>query len=187
MSLKPLLLALALASSSAAMAQTPAASTPAKKALVAKILALQQPAIEGLARQLVEQPAVQMLQQAGGALQRVPADKREQVAKDMQADARKYAEEMTPMVRDRAIKLAPTTIGALLEEKFTEDELKQIVAILESPVNKKFGALGPEMQKQLSEKLVADSRGIVEPKVKALEQSFVKRLEAPLAGASAPK
>jgi len=186
--MKPMLLALALAATTA-QAQTAASapSSPAKKALIAKVLALQQPGIEAMARQLAEQPAMQMLQQANAALQRLPADKREGVAKDIQADARKYADEATPLVRASAIKLAPSTIGALLEEKFTEDELKQVVALLESPVNRKLQALGPDMQRALGEKLVAETRPTVEPRVRALEQSIVKRLEPPAAGASAPK
>src|SRR4051812_1369982 len=184
--MKPLLLALALAATAGAHAQNaPAAasapakpmapSSPAKKALVAKVLQLQQPGIEVLARQMAEQPAVQMMQQAGQALQqRVPAERREAVAKDIQADARKYAEEATPIVRDRAVKLAPSTIGALLEEKFNEDELKQIISILESPVNRKYQAMTGDMQRVLGEKLVAETRPLIEPKVKALEQTIIK-------------
>lgn len=190
----PLVAAMALPlAAQAQTASTPApakpavASSPAKKALVAKVLQLQQPGIEALARQFTEQPAMQMLQQVGPALQRVPPERREAVAKDIQADARKYAEEATPLVRDRALKLAPGTIGVLLEERFTEDELKQIVALLESPVNKKFLAMGAEMQRSLGEKLVAETRATVEPRVKALEQSIVKRLEPAAGGASAAK
>ena len=69
---------------------------------------------------------------------RVPPDKREAVAKEIQADAKKYADKTVPLVQARAVKLAPTTIGALLEEKFSEDELKQVVAIIESPAYVKF-------------------------------------------------
>jgi hypothetical protein len=168
-----------------APAKAAAPSSPAKKALVAKVLQLQTAGIEVMAKQLAEQPAMQMLQQVGPALQRVPPEKREALAKEIQADARKYAEEANPIVRDQALKLAPTTIGALLEERFSEDELKQIVALLESPVNRKFQALGGEMQRALGEKLVVETRAAVDPKVKALEQSIVKRLDA-AAAAPAP-
>jgi uncharacterized protein len=186
---KNLIAGLALVTLSAtAFAQ--AASAPvsaAKKALVAKVLQLQQPGIEGMARQLAEQPAMQMLQQAGMALQRLPPERREAVAKELQADARKYAEEATPLVRERALKLAPTTIGAVLEEKLTEDELKQVVAMLESPANRKFNSLLGDMQRALGEKLVADTRASVDPKVRALEQTMSKRLAAATApAASAP-
>jgi hypothetical protein len=159
-----------------------AQSTPAKKELVTKVLLLQQPAIEQAAQSLAERPAAQLMQQAGMALQsQVPADKREAIAKEIQADVKKYADDVVPMVRERAVRLAPSTVGALLEEKFSEDELKQLVAIIESPVNRKFLQLGGEMQKVLLDKLIADTQGAVEPKVKTLEQSIGKRL-----GMSAP-
>lgn len=178
----------ALASTASAQSTAPAPVSAAKKELVARVLELQRPGIENMARQLTEQPAMQMLQQASVALQRLPAERREAVARDLQADARKYAEETTPLVRDRAVRLAPATIGPLLEQSFTEDELRQIIGILESPVNRKFQQLGGEMQKTLGEKLVGETRPVVEPKVKALEQSFVKRLQAaaPAGAASGP-
>lgn len=154
-----------------------AQSTPAKKELVAKILKIQQPGIEAMARGLAEEPVADLLEKAGAALPaRVPADKREAVAKEIQADAKKFLDESVPLVRDRAVKLAPSTIGALLEEKLTEDELRQVVAIIESPVYAKFQQLGGEMQKVLIEKLLADTRGTVEPKLRVLEQSVAKRL-----------
>ena len=167
-----------------------AQSTPAKKELVAKILNLQQPAIENMARVLAEQPAGQMMQQASIVLQtRIAPDKREAVGKEIQADLKKYVDEAVPLVRERALKLAPSTIGVLLEEKFTEEELKQLVAIIESPVNRKFQQLGGDMQKVLAEKLVGETRSLIEPKVRALDQTIGKRLgiqPQPAAGAAAP-
>ena len=118
-----------------------------------------------------------MLERAGPALAaRVPQDKQEAVAKEIQADAKKYLDEAVPLVKDRAIKLAPTTVGTLLEEKFTEEELKQVLAMMQSPVYVKFQSLGGEMQKVLSDKLVEETRGIVEPKVRVMEESIARRL-----------
>ena len=172
---KTIVLAAALALTAQAHAQS--ASSPAKKELIARVLAAQQPAVEALARQLVEQPAAVMLQRAGQFIQtRVAADKREALARDVQADARKYFEETYPIVRDRAVKLAPTTIGALMDEKLTEDELRQVIAIFESAAWQKFQGLAPEMQKALGEKLVAESKDQVEPRVRALDQAMSKRL-----------
>ena len=89
---------------------------------------------------------------------------------------KKYADDVVPLVRERAVKLAPASIGVLLEEKFSEDELRDLIKIMESPVNKKFAQLNGDMQKTLSEKLVAETRALVAPKVQALEQSVAKRL-----------
>ena len=159
----------------------------AKKDLVQKVLLLQQPGLEAVARGLVEQPAAQMMQAAGQALQTaVPADKREAAAKAIEADVTKYVDEALPLVRDRALKAAPSTIGAALEEKFSEDELRQLIAWLESPVNKKYQGLGADMQKAFVQKVVADSRPLIEPKIQALEQKVRATLGVPAAKLGAP-
>jgi hypothetical protein len=169
-----------------AQAQTP--PSPAKKELIARVLKLQQPDIENAARILIEQPAMQLGQQAGQALQRMPAERRDALAQDIQADLRKYVEETGPIIRERAVKLAPSTIGTVLDEKLSEDELRQIVTLLESATVKKFQALFPEMQRALSEKLVAETRGEVETRLRALQQTVGQRLGvAPASAASAPK
>lgn len=183
-----LLTSAALAHAQTATPATPATpSSPAKKELVQKLMTLQQPGIEGLARNLVEQPAMAMLQAAGRALPNVPADKRDAIGKSIETDIKKYVDEATPIVRERAVKLAPSTIGAAMEEKFTEDELKQLIAWLESPVNKKYAQLGPEIQNGFTQKLVAEARPTIEPKIQALEAKVRVSLGAPTAGeASAP-
>lgn len=168
-----------------AQTQTPAAS-PAKKELVQKLLALQQPGIENAARSLVERPAAQMMQEAGRVLQtQFPADKREAIGKNIEADARRYVDEALPAVRDRALKLAPSTLGAALDEKFSEDELKQLVAWFESPVSKKFQQVSGEMQNNFMQKLVAEARPVIEPKLQALEQKVRTALGAPATAAPA--
>lgn len=161
-------------------------STAAKKELVTKVLQLQQAAIETAAQALAERPAMQIMQQASVVLQsRVAADKREAIGKAIQADVKKYLDEAVPLVRERAVQIAPATIGALLEEKFSEDELKQLIAIIESPVNRKFLQMSGDMQKVLVEKLIAETQGAIEPKVQTLEQGVAKRLGLPASSPAA--
>ncbi len=161
-----------------------APSSPAKKELVARVLALQKGAVEQTAQAIVERPAMLLQQQAAMALQtRVPPDKREAAAKLVQADLSKFVEDVGPLVRQQAVKLAPSTVGALLEEKFTEAELKELISIIESPVNRKFSQMSGDFQKVLGEKLVAQTQAMVAPKVKALEQSVVAHLGLPPAPA----
>ncbi len=190
--LKHSLIALALgltAVSAQAQAQAPAAGSPAKKEFTARIVKQQQPGIEGMARSLAEQPAMELMGSAANALpSRVPKDKQEAVAKEIHADVQKYLDEAVPLVQGRAVKLAPATIGAVLEARFSEEELKQLAGMLESPVYNKFQQLGEEMQKTLADKVVADTRSIIEPKVRALEQSVAKRLGvSPSPAAAAPQ
>lgn len=153
------------------------AQSGGKKALIDRILKAQQPGIEAMATQLAEEPAMELRMRAAEALpQRVAQDKQQAVAKDIEADLKKYADEVVPVVRAQAVKLAPSTVGTLLEQKFTEEELRQIAGIMESPAYKKFQLAGAEMQGALTEKLVAETKSVVTPKVKALEDSIGKRL-----------
>ena len=166
-----------------------AQSTPAKKELVARILKIQQPAIDQMARELARQPANELMASAIEYVQtQVPADKREAMGKGLQQDADKYMNETYPIVRDRALKLAPTTVGTVLEEKFSEEELKQALAMLESPIYAKYQQLGGEMQRSLVNKLVPDLKPQVEPKLRALDQAIAARLgvQAALGGGQAP-
>jgi len=180
--MKKIIVAVLLLASGAVFAQ----STAAKKELVAKVLLLQQPAIEQVARAMAEQPAQILMQRAGPILQqRIAPDKRQAVAQEIQADIKKYVDDTVPLVRERAVALAPSTIGVLLDERFTEDELKQLIAIIESPVNRKFQQLGGDMQKSLGTKLVAETKPVIEQKLRDLDKAVAGRLGIQ-AGANPP-
>ena len=192
--LKKTLFALTLLAAFAAQAQNaPLPAAPStnggagKNELVARILRAQQGSIEGMARQLAERPAVELM---GNAMQfiaaRVPKEKQEALAKEVQAEARKYADAADPVVTKRALDLAPSTIGAVLADKFSEDELRQIATLLENPAVLKYQRLLPDMQQALGEKLVADTRPQIEPKVTAMEDAVTKKLGIPPACVAAP-
>lgn len=183
--LKHLSLAATLALTIGAQAQTapvaPTPTSPAKKELIAKLIKLQQPGIDNIARALIQQPIGNLMQGAGAALrQQVPVDKREAAAKAIEADVRKFAEENVAMIKDRGMSLAVPTWTPLIDQGYTEDELKQIIAWLESPVSHKFQQVSGELQNALGKKLVAETRSTLEPRFKALEQSVAKDLGLPL-------
>lgn len=173
-----------------AAASAPAApASPAKKALIQRVLTLQQPALENTAREVAERPAMQLTSAAQQYLQqRVPADKRDAMWTQVQAAVRKYLAEAVPLVRERALALSQTTLAGMLDERFTEDELKQLAATLENPAFKKFQQAMPEISDRFVQKLVADAGASVDPKLKALDASITTALGVPPAGtaASAP-
>lgn len=183
--LKQLALAATFALTVGAQAQTAtsasATTSPAKKELIAKLIKLQQPGIDNIARALIQQPIGNLMQGAGMALQRqVPADKREAAAKAIEAEVRKFAEENAAMIKERGMNLAASTWTPLIDQGYSEDELKQVIAWLESPVSRKFQQVSGELQNALGQKLVAETRPILEPRFKALEQSVAKNLGLPL-------
>lgn len=168
------------------------AQAQSKKELAAKVAQLQTSLTESVGTGLANQVAQQVLQTAGRAMANVPEDKREAVGKDVQAEVKRFHGELSAYLRDRAAKLAPTVAGPQLEEKFSEEELKQLVAWLESPVSKKYQQSENEMQGALAQKLIEDTRPSVEPKLRQLEQNLQKMLgsgapvAAPAPGASKP-
>lgn len=181
--MKKLIIVALLAASFGASAQT----AGGKKDLIAKILQIQQPAIEAMSRGMAEQPAMVLLQRAGSVMQqRVPPEKREAMGKEIQADARKYVDEVLPLIRDRAVKLAPTTVGTLLDERFTEDELKQLVSVLENPAYRKYQQMDGEMTRSLQAKLVNELKATLEPKFKTFELAVAGRLGIPATAPAAP-
>jgi hypothetical protein len=185
--------ALATATASAQVAtgaaSAPAApSSPAKKALVQRILALQQSEVETFARGVVERPAAQMMRDAGLAIQQqVPLDKREATGRAIEAEVKKYVDESYPLVRERALKIAPSTIGAVLEARMSEDELRTLLAWLDSPTNKKYQQVALDVRNAFAQKLLADMPALLDPKLQALDGRIRVILGVPPAnGAAAP-
>jgi uncharacterized protein (DUF2342 family) len=172
--------AAAAAPATAASAAAPAAAvaiTPAKQALVDQILKLWN--IDNLGVTMLQAPVADAMQQARAVLQgRATGEKRDQAMSEIAAEAKKFMDENTPVARQAADRLIPTTIAPLLAERFSEEELQQLLAILQSPVKKKFEAMVPEMQKTLGEKIAADTGPVMNPKLQGLKERIGMRLRA---------
>lgn len=179
----PLRIAIACA---LAAAVTTAAAQPsaAKKELVKKLLEQQQSELESISRSMVERPAAQMLQAAAPAMQNVAPERREAVGKQIDAEVRKYVDESYALVRERALRIAPETIGSKLEESLSEEELRQLLAFYGSPLSKKYQQLLPESRDNFIRRLLTDSQPVVDPKLKALEAQIRAALAPPAGAAS---
>jgi len=167
-----------------------APASAAKKELVQRMVALQQPALDNMARNLAERPVRQMMSAADNAMQsRVPPEKRKAMGEQIEGEMRKFLDEAVPVVRDRAAKLGQTSLGPVFEEKFSEDELRQLLAALESPAYKKFQQNLPDLTNVFVQQLVADVEPTINPKLSALEQRVgaIINAGAPAPGASEPK
>lgn len=179
-----LALAIALATGSAL-----ADPSPAKKALIDRIVALQQQGMaDGLASNIIQGPLSQLTQAGRAALQQVPPEKREATAKAMDAELKKFIEENVPYLKDKISKAVPTTSSALLDERFSEDELKQVLAWAESPVSQKFGLVTVELQKAVAQKVMTEAGPTLDGRFKTLNANVAKALGLPTQPpASAPK
>jgi hypothetical protein len=160
-----------------ACAQSAPAVPPQKQALVQRVLARMP--MENVALQMLQAPVAESLRQARALLQgRVAQEKQDAVLKEITADANKFLEDEAPAVRASARAVVDSTIAPMLAQRFTDDELKQLAAILESPVKAKFESLVPEIQKTLGENVAKASQAQVNPKLAELQNKIGLRLRA---------
>ncbi len=165
----------------ASAAPTPGATSttisPEKKKLIERLLQLWP--VENVGVIMLQNPVMESMRQSRSLLQgRVSAETQEAAMKDIAQDAKKFVETTTPIVTSSAQKLIPTTVVPMLAQKFSEEELRQLIAILESPVKAKFEAAAPEMEKALGEKIATDTGAQVNPKMTELTQEIGLRMRA---------
>ncbi|HMS06001.1 MAG TPA: hypothetical protein PKD73_09440 [Burkholderiaceae bacterium] len=156
-------------SGAAALAET-------KRELAVKLVTLQQADYESLGREIAANTAQRLLQAVLPAVDGLPADKREAAARDVQAEIKKFFDGVEPMLKTAAAKSSQAVVPPLLEEKFSEDELKQIIAWVDSPLSRKYRQFTVELPDKVMEKTVADTKAQMDPKFKALDQTLMKRL-----------
>lgn len=154
-----------------------------KRDQILRLPIAQKASLEGLATGLTQDPARQLMGQfVQPAIGLVPPEKREATGKQIDAELQKYVETATPLVKASAVKVGPAAVTSVLEDKFTEDELKQLVTMLESPVLKKYQGIIPELQKTLFEKVTADASPQVDPKLQALQENIRKIIDTASGG-----
>jgi len=169
-----LVLPLLLAAATAASAAQPAPSEDKQK-LVQRVIALWH--LEDTAVVMVQRPAADAMQQARIALQgRVSAARQEATMREIATDLQKYIDEATPTVRDNATRLKAPTLAPLLAQNFRDDELRQLIALLESPVKKKFESLVPQFERAFGERVAAESRAAIDPKLQAMTKAVATKL-----------
>lgn len=153
------------------------AVSPEKQKLIDRVLTLWH--VEDTVLMMVQRPAARALEQSRVVLQgRVAASKQEATLRDVATDVQKYIDEATPVARASATKLKAPTLGPLLAQNFTDDELKQLIALLESPVRKKFEQLAPQLEKTFGEKVAADAAPTIDPKLKVMTETVGLKLRA---------
>jgi len=173
--IKRSLVILSLLAAAGQAMSAPPASPDEKQKLVQRVLQLWH--VEDVSLVMVQRPAVDAMQQARIALQgRVSAAKQDATLKDISSDIQKYVDEATPTVRANALRLKAPTVGPLLAQNFSDDELRQLIALLESPVKKKFESLVPQFERSFGEKLAAESRAAIDPKLEAMTKNVGLKL-----------
>lgn len=177
-------LALATALTTSLLAVPLSAFAQSKKELVQKLMVTQQPLIDNAAQNLAEQPARQLVGSAKQVLsQAVAPEKREATAKQVDVEIKKYLDAAVPLFKASANKLSASSVAPALEEKFSEDELKQLITILDSAVLKKYQAALPDLiGSSFLEKVVLDVRPQLDPKLQTVQNNLRNILDTASGG-----
>lgn len=150
---------------------------PAKQALVQRVL--DKMGLESVGLQMLQTPVADMLRQSRVVVQsRVPADKQDATMKDITAEATKFVEQETPALRTSTHAIVQSSVAPLLAQKFSEDELKQLAGILESPVLAKFETIVPEMKRAVGENVAKAQGAQIQPKMTELQNRVGLKLRA---------
>ncbi|WP_440964051.1 DUF2059 domain-containing protein [Massilia sp. GER05] len=150
---------------------------PAKQALVQRVL--DKMGLESVGLQMLQAPVADMLRQSRVVVQsRVPADKQDATMKDITVEATKFVEQESPGLRTSTRAIVQSSVAPLLAQKFSEDELKQLAGILESPVLAKFESVVPEMKKAVGENVAKANAAQIQPKMTALQNRVGLKLRA---------
>ena len=150
---------------------------PEKQALVQRVL--DKMALDGVGMQMLQAPVADMMRQSEVLVKtRVPADKQQATMKDIALEANKFIEQEIPPLRASTHTIVQANVAPLLAQKFSQDELKQLAAILESPVLAKFESIVPELKKTVGENVAKADQAQIQPKMTELQNRVGLRLRA---------
>lgn len=123
-----------------------AQTTDAKRALAVRVVAAQEgPEMTRMLSQLADSATMQII---GGWEERVaalPEAKQQAAVAAIEAELKKFNEDALKLITAQAAKVRANGLVAAYAERFSEDELKQLVALMEAPVFKKYQAAAPEL------------------------------------------
>jgi len=164
----------------AAAAAPAAAALPApdadKQKVIDRILATFHPELAVI--QAAQRPGVDAMQKSVVALQaaHVPKDRMDNTMKEIAADVQKYVDTITPLVTASTAKITNKAVGPLLARTFTADELRQLAAMLESPIKDKFDKLVPQLETAIGQKVEADVGPQINKNIQAMTESVGTKL-----------
>ena len=161
-----------------------------------KAVALQQgPELDRLIGQLAESASQDILQNWITKLRSdVPKARQEQAAESLNLELKKFYDDVSKTIKSKVGKVSTETLIPAYMEKFSLDELKQLVAFFESPVIKKYQTVSPELGSIFVGQLVSETRAEVALRGNQFEIAAVKivgvapvpKSTTPNSGASKP-
>ena len=172
---------------SACALSTGAVAQDSKRTLAVKLAQMQQKSDGGaLADQLTASAVQPLLASWSQRLdESVPPARQKEVRDKLDVELKKFAENTHKTIEAQVGKAAESALVPVFMEKLTEDELKTIIAYMESPVSAKFQALGSDAANAWAKKVIDATRSTVESGVKTFDTAANRIVGAPASSGAA--
>lgn len=161
------------------------AQNDSKRALAVKLAQIQIKADSAAMTEQLTASAVQPV--LAGWSQRldesVPPAKQKEVRDKLDVELKKYADSTHKAVEAQVGKAAEAALVPIFMEKLSEEEMKTIIAYLDSPVSAKFQSLGPDAANAWAKRIVDATKTSVEAGAKNFDTAANRIVTA--AGGSA--
>ena len=104
----------------------------------------------------------------------MPAAKQDAAIKTLDAELKKYEADATQIISAQATKSKGDALISAYAERFSEDELKQLVALMEAPIFKKYQGVAPELGNAYVKSIVDGARDRITQRSKAFDAAAEK-------------
>ena len=104
----------------------------------------------------------------------VPKEKMEQARQNLNTELKKYFDDVFKTISAKTAKVSSDTLIPVYMQKFSLEELKQLVGFFESPAVKKYQAAAPELGNTFVQQLVEATRADVTARGKQFDDAATK-------------
>ncbi len=171
---------------------TPATPSPAasdaKRELATKLVALQRgPEMERMIFQLTSSAVQPEIAKWGPKLENMPKAAQEKAREQLNTELKALGDNARKVITAQMDKSSQTTLVPAYLERFSEDEMKQLLAMFEAPAFKKYQAAAPDLGNAWVKDVVDSTRNEVLEMAKSFDVTATKIIGEKAADKAAEK
>jgi uncharacterized protein len=166
-----------------------AQTTDAKRALAVRAVAVQEgPEMDRMLAQLTGSATQQMIGNWNARVTVMPISQQTVAIAALDAELKTFNQEAFKLITAQAAKVRGDALLKAYMERFTEDELKQLVVLMEAPVFKKYQTATPDLGRLYVTAIVDGTRGDIAALGKVFDTAAAKivSISAPVAAEKKP-
>lgn len=144
--------------------------TASQRELATKLVALQRgPEMERMAFQLTGSAVQPVIAKWAPKLENMPKADQEKARDQLNTELKTLGDSTRKIIETQMDKSADSTLLPAYIERFSEDEMKELVTLFESPAFKKYQTAAPELGNVWIKDVVDNSRTVVDEKTNAFD------------------